>query len=107
MDTGILSVLLHLDPHQFHGLDTISTVAFIWNFLLFLALATASLFHIVFYPSFVRTQTPTSLDELCYTAAPIVVFFTLVAHVILTCSEAWGYGFMMLAYVLWWSGCGV
>jgi tellurite resistance protein TehA-like permease len=36
--------------------------------------------------------------------ATIIAYFTTVAQVALACSVAWGYGFTVLAYVLWWIG---
>lgn len=104
MDTGIISIIMKLNPYRFHGLNVLATIMFVWNLILFTLLSVLGLARLGFFTTHVRTKMSSTLDELCYNGAPAIAYFTLVAHVSLTCSEAWGYGFTILAYVLWWSG---
>lgn len=104
MDTGILSILLKLTPYRFTGLNILATVMFIWNLLLFLSFVVLGLLRLATFTTHVRHKMASTLDELCYNGAPAIAYFTLVAQVSLTCSQAWGHGFTILAYVLWWIG---
>lgn len=101
MDTGILSIIMNLLPWQFKGLGHLATIMFVWNLMLFSAFTIISLMRLVTHASHVKSETSSSVEEMCYLAAPAIAYLTLVSQVSLTCSTAWGYGLTVLAYVLW------
>ena len=104
MDTGILSIIMHILPWQFNGLGILSTVMFVWNTVLFCVFSLISLVRIFKYPRHVQQESVSSIDEMSYLGAPAIAYLTLASQVILTCSTAWGYGLSVFAYVLWWIG---
>lgn len=104
MDTGVISIIMNLLPWQFKGLDILSTIMFAWNIVLFACFTFFSVARLLKYRKHVASETLNSVEEMSYLAAPAIAYLTLVAQVSLTCSTAWGYGFSILAYVLWWIG---
>jgi tellurite resistance protein TehA-like permease len=104
MDTGILSIIMHLLPWQFGGLGILAAIMFVWNLVLFSVFTFISLLRLFKYQGHVKKESISSVEQMSYLAAPSIAFLTLVTQVSLTCSTAWGYGFTVLAYVLWWIG---
>ena len=104
MDTGILSIIMNLLPWQFRGLGVLATIMFVFNIVLFTVFALISLLRLAKFPRHVKMQTLTHEEELSFLGAPAIAYLTLVAQVTLTCSTAWGYGWTVFAYVLWWIG---
>lgn len=104
MDTGIISIIMHILPWQFRGLGIISTIMFVFNLVIFVTFAILALVRLFTFPKHVKTETINVLEELSYLGAPAIAYLTLVAQVSLTCSEAWGFRLTVLAYVLWWIG---
>lgn len=41
-------------------------------------------------------------EEIALQACPAIAWITITIQLQLTCAESWGYGFTILAYVLWW-----
>lgn len=104
MDTGILSIILHLLPYHFTAQGILSTILFIFNLVLFVSFTLLSILRLLRYRRHVRSQTFSSIEELSYLGAPATAYLTLVAQVSLICSTAWGYPWTIVAYVLWWLG---
>jgi tellurite resistance protein TehA-like permease len=104
MDTGILSIIMHLLPWQFRGLGILSTIMFVLNLILFTAFSLLAIPRLLTFPSHLKRETLNQLEEISYQGAPAISYLTLVAQVVLTCSTAWGFRLTILAYVLWWIG---
>ncbi|KAF1941803.1 hypothetical protein EJ02DRAFT_454793 [Clathrospora elynae] len=77
---------------------------FTFNILLFALFSLLSILRLLKHASHIRAQILSNTDELCYLAAPAIAYLTIVAQVSLTCSQAWGYSWTIVAYVLWWIG---
>ena len=104
MDTGVLSILLHNLPYHFSGIGVLSTIMFVLNLVLWSLFSILFITRCVIFPKETRRHIFDDAEEIALLAAPTIGFQTLVAQVVLTCSESWGYRFMMLGYVLWWIG---
>ncbi len=104
MDTGVLSIIMHQLPGQFSGLPVLSTVMFVLNLVLFIAISSIWLLRWILYPSETFHAVFNDTEEVALLACPTIAYFTLVGQVALTCSNSWGHGFTILAYVLWWIG---
>lgn len=104
MDTGILSIILHLLPYQFRGLGILSTIMFTFNVGLFAIFSCIGLARLFLFTEHARNQAISMIEETSYLAAPCVAYLTLVGQVSLTCSTAWGHGWTIAAYVFWWIG---
>ena len=104
MDTGILSIALHQLPYRFRGLGILSTIMFVLNLVLYILFITMYLLRWFYYPSQTLEHTVEDAEELALLATPAISYLTLIAQVALTCSQQWGYGFTIVAYVLWWIG---
>jgi tellurite resistance protein TehA-like permease len=104
MDTGILSIILHLLPWHFSGQGVLSTLLFAFNIFLFALFTIICLARLFIHPRYVHRTTLSSEEELSFLGAPAIAYLTLVAQVSLTCSAAWGYGWSVAAYALWWIG---
>jgi tellurite resistance protein TehA-like permease len=95
---------MNLLPWQFDGLGILATIMFVWNLVLFSLFTSIGVMRLLKYSSHTKKEIVSSMEETSYLAAPAIAFLALVAQVSLTCSTAWGYGFTVLAYVLWWIG---
>jgi tellurite resistance protein TehA-like permease len=104
MDTGILSIIMHLLPWQFRGLGILSTIMFVFNLVLFTTFSLLAITRLLTFPSHVKRESLNQIEEISYQGAPAIAYLTLVAQVALTCSTAWGFRLTVLAYVLWWIG---
>lgn len=102
MDTGILSIIMHLLPWQFRGLGILSTIMFVLNLILVTAFSLLAITRLLTFPSHVKRETLNQFEEISYQGAPAISYLTLVAQVALICSTAWGFRLTILAYVLWW-----
>lgn len=102
MDTGIISIIMHILPWQFSGLGIISTIMFVFNLVLFVTFTLLAIARLFMFPRHVKSQTLNQVEEISYQGAPAIAYLTLVAQVSLTCSDAWGFRLTVLAYVLWW-----
>ncbi|KAK5110997.1 hypothetical protein LTR62_005372 [Meristemomyces frigidus] len=109
MNTGILSMLMHQLPYQFHGLDILSTIMFVFNLFLFTLFFAILLLRIILYPKAIASALTSDLTELSLTGAVPIAWFTLLAQVGITVSTAsWGGGpFFVVACVMFWIGTTV
>lgn len=98
MDTGIISILLHQLPYQFHALKIISNVVSLLDLTLFI------LFLIIFLVRIFRQlghdlrSFATNPQELGGLACPVAAF-TIAS---ITTGKAWGNDWAVFSYVLWW-----
>jgi len=102
MDTGIIAILLHQLPYQFRGLSIISTVIYILNLSLFVVLLGIFTARLILYPRQAFHKFGTVIDELASLACPVVAFLTIVGMTAMTTGQAWGHGWAIFGYVLWW-----
>ncbi|KAK0272868.1 hypothetical protein LTR91_001243 [Friedmanniomyces endolithicus] len=106
MNTGILSILMHQLPYQFRGLGVLSTIMFVFNIVLFVTFFTILVLRIILYPKAFRQSVTSDFTECVMMSAPVIAWFTIVAQIGLTVSQAtWGgHAWFLVAYVSWWLG---
>ena len=102
MDTGIIAILLHQLPYQFAGLKIISTVVYLMNLAIFVGLMCLFVIHLSRHPQYAVHRYGTQIDDLAALTCPVVAYLTLVGMTAITTGQAWGYGWAILGYVLWW-----
>ncbi|KAI7380533.1 hypothetical protein KC367_g5484 [Hortaea werneckii] len=109
MNTGIISILMHQLPYQFYGLGILSTIMFVFNLVLFIVFFILLLLRCIMYPQSLVKTCSTDISELSLVGTLPIAWFTLVAQVGLTVSNAsWGgQAFFIVALVMWWIGTAV
>lgn len=101
MDTGIISILLHQLPYQFHALKIISDVVSLLDltlFILFLIIFLVRIFRQLRHALHSFATTPEELGGL---ACPVAAFTILVGIISIT-GQAWGNGWAVFSYTLLW-----
>ena len=102
MDTGVLSVILHQWPYPHHWLRVCSTIMFIANLCLFVFFGSIYLLRWTYFRRSTFMRTSSDAEEIALQACPAITWLTLTMQVQLTCAQSWGYGFTILAFVMWW-----
>jgi tellurite resistance protein TehA-like permease len=101
MGTGIVSTLLHTLPYQFNGLQYISTIIFVLNIVVFAVILATSILRYILYPRFFLLMLNHPIQSLFLGTFPIA-FATLVNLTVLIAVPAFGYSFVIVAWVMWW-----
>ncbi|TKA31064.1 hypothetical protein B0A50_02032 [Salinomyces thailandicus] len=106
MNTGILSILMHQLPYQFNGLGILSTIMFVFNLVLFSVFFIMMLLRCILYPRSLIKACASNITELSLIGCLPIAWYTLLAQVGLTVSNAsWGgEPFFIVAVVMWWIG---
>jgi tellurite resistance protein TehA-like permease len=104
MDTGVLSLILHGFPYPSHWTRVCSTIMFVMDVVIFLILGTVYLTRWIIFRKYTYYHTRRDSEEIALQACPCIQWLTITVQVQLTCGESWGYGFTILAYVMWWIG---
>ena len=104
MDTGVLSIILHNFPYPSHWTRVCSTIMFVLDVVLFLVFGTIYLTRWIKFHSFTYRTVSHDSEEIALQACPAIQWLTITIQVQLTCAESWGYGFTILAFVMWWIG---
>jgi tellurite resistance protein TehA-like permease len=103
MSTGVVSTLLHQIPYHARWLDILSYIFFALNVALFLLFTFISALRYTIWPgpkliSVVMHHPHQSL----FVATYPISLATITNMVILVCIPAWGKGWAIFAWVLWW-----
>ena len=104
MNIGLIALLTHTCPYQFHGLYIISTILYVTALTLFVLFCIIMGLRFALYFKQAVTEISTDVQELCFTACmPIswMVLTTLTA-VIVSNAHWGGHAFTIVAYVMWW-----
>jgi tellurite resistance protein TehA-like permease len=101
MGTGIVSVLLHTLPYQFDGLQYISTIIFVLNIVLFAVIFAVSMLRYILYPRLFPLMLNHPIQSLFLGTFPIA-FATLIISTVFIAVPAFGYSFVIIAWVMWW-----
>lgn len=106
MNAGIIGILTHQLQYQFSGLQVISTVAFLIDFVLFIIFSLIFLARFAIHGRQAYQEITSNVPELALTACWPIAWLTLVSFVSLIVSQAsWGaHAFTIVAYVMWWIG---
>lgn len=106
MNLGIIAILMHQFPYQFHGLPVLSTIAFLVDFVLFIVVSVLLLLRFAMFRGQAYDELTDDVGALGLLACWPIAWETLVAFITLTVSEAhWGgHAFTIVAYVMWWIG---
>jgi tellurite resistance protein TehA-like permease len=102
MATGLIAILLHQLPYQFHGLRVISTVVYLLNLILFILFLLIFAVRIFRHPRHALHMFGSKADELSGLACPVTAFIIIVGMTALIPGQAWGHGWTTFSYVLWW-----
>lgn len=101
MSTGVLAILLHQLPYNGHGLQIISIILFVLNLTLFLLFTAISCLRYTLYPELFPAVLRHPHQSLFLATFPVGLA-TLINMTVLVCVPVWGYGLIILSWVLWW-----
>ncbi|KAI9677363.1 MAG: hypothetical protein M1822_008170 [Bathelium mastoideum] len=106
MNAGIIAIILHQFPYQFHGIGVLSTIAFMIDFTLFILFSVIFLLHFALFRRQAWRELIEDPSALGLFASWPIAWMTLVSFIALTVSQAsWGgHAFTIVAYVMWWIG---
>ena len=106
MNTGILAILMHLLPYQFHGLPVLSTIMYLIQITVFVIACSMTILRWTLYPEGAQRKAASSLDEIAFLGAAPIAFLTLAALTgIIVSNASWGgHAWSLVAYVMWWIG---
>jgi tellurite resistance protein TehA-like permease len=110
MNAGIIGVLMHQLPYQFRGLSNVlSNIAYLVDLILFAVFSVIVLLRLILYPKSTVKVSTSSAEELCYFSCIPIALLTIAELTALQVSTAFwgGHAFSLVAYVLWWIGCGM
>lgn len=105
MNAGALGLLTHQSPYQFHGLEIISTVFYVFDLTLFIVFSVIFILRFTIFRSSAYREIVSQQTELTLCACWPIAFLTLTSLTPVICSNAyWGrHAFTILGYVMWWS----
>ncbi|KAE9377020.1 C4-dicarboxylate transporter/malic acid transport protein-like protein [Stipitochalara longipes BDJ] len=101
MGTGIVSILLHNLPYNGDWLYWISVAIFALNVVLFLLFTFISIVRYTVYPEIWFAMIRHPAQSLFIGTFPMGLA-TIINMIVFVCVPAWGYGFVQLAWGLWW-----
>lgn len=106
MNTGILGILMHQLPYQFHGLPVLSTIMYLADLTFFVIICSMTILRWTLYPKAAQRKTAASIDELSFLGAAPIAFLTLTSLTGIIVSNAYwgGHAWSLVAYVMWWFG---
>lgn len=108
MNTGILALLMHTLPYQFHGLKVISTVLFVTDLVIFIICSILMSLRFLRYRWTAWAEITSDVNELCFMSCFPIAWMTLTSLTSLIVSNAYwgGHAFTVVAYVMWWISVG-
>ena len=77
MNTGILGILMHQLPYQFHGLPVLSTIMYLADLTFFVLICAMTILRWTLYPKATQRKAATSIDEVSYLSTAPIAFLTL------------------------------
>ena len=101
MSTGVVSIIFHQLPYHAHWLDILSYILFVLNIALFLLFTFISILRYTLYPEIVPAVMRHPHQSLFVATFPVGLG-TLINMIVLVCVPAWGKGWGVFAWVLWW-----
>ena len=104
MNSGILSLLIHVLPYQFNGQHQISTVLFVIDLVLFVICSILMLLRFGLYGKAAVKELALDVQELCFMGTWVISWMTLVSLTAVIVSNAYwgGKAFTIVAVVMWW-----
>jgi tellurite resistance protein TehA-like permease len=75
---------------------------FVLNLCLFLLFGCIYVIRWTYFRRSTFMRTSSDAEEIALQACPAITWLTLTMQVQLTCAQSWGYGFTILAFVMWW-----
>ena len=101
MGTGILSILLHTSPHRFKGEETIGTVLYFCNIILFLLFTVVSIMRCIMFPWVLWRLLRHPVQSLFLGTIPMALA-TIVNATIIIVVPRYGDWAVQLSWALWW-----
>lgn len=103
MNSGVIGLLLHQLPYQFHGLAIIATIFYVLDLVFFTFFSVSFILRFVMYGGTAFREIINEPPELMFCACWPIAFMTLTSLTSLFTSHAyWGHSFTIVAYVMWW-----
>lgn len=106
MNAGIIAILFHQLPYQFDGLQVLSTIAYLIEFILFIAFSLLLLTRFALYRSQAYYEITSDVSDLSLGACWVISWLTLSSLTGLIVSNSYwgGHSFTIVSYVMWWIG---
>jgi tellurite resistance protein TehA-like permease len=104
MNIGILSILIHTLPYQFHGQRVISTVLYVVDLIIFILCCTLMSLRFLKHGKTAWTEITSDVNELCFMSCFPIAWMTLTILTSTIVSNAYwgGHAFTLVSYVMWW-----
>jgi tellurite resistance protein TehA-like permease len=102
MDTGVLAIDIHQFAYPSQWTHVIATILFVLELILYIVFASIYFLRWTVYRRSTFTSTYLDPEQIALQACPAISWLTITILVHLVCSESWGYGFAILAFVMWW-----
>ncbi|OKL56090.1 hypothetical protein UA08_08779 [Talaromyces atroroseus] len=100
--TGIVAIILHQLKYQFHGLETISEIVWVYTIVLLSVFILLYMLRVCVYPRHVAAEYRTNIAETSCLASIGIALTTITQMIALTLVKQWGPSWGIVAYVFWW-----
>lgn len=101
MSTGVISIMLHQLPYNGMWLKILSDIFFVLNVLLFVLFTVISGIRYTVYPKIFPAVLRHPHQSLFLATFPVGLA-TIINMIVLVCVPAWGEGWAIFAWTLWW-----
>ncbi|KAL7807171.1 voltage-dependent anion channel [Trichoderma aethiopicum] len=103
--TGIIAVVLHQLDYQFHGLHVISYIFWLLTIVLLVSMLLVYLVRCLLFPRHVLNAVKHDLSESACLASISISYTSIIQMMVLALVQdgAWGKGWGLAAYVMWWT----
>jgi tellurite resistance protein TehA-like permease len=101
MSTGVTSILLHQLTYNGHWLRIMADIFFVLNVVLFLLFTALSVTRYALFPYLIVRVLRHPHQSLFVATFPVGLG-TIINMLVLVCVPAWGEGWAIFAWVLWW-----
>jgi tellurite resistance protein TehA-like permease len=104
MNIGILAILIHTLPYEFHGQKVIATVLYVVDIVVFVLCSTIMVLRFIKYGKTAWKEITADVNELCFMSCFPIAWMTLTILTSVIVSNAYwgGHAFTIVAYVMWW-----
>ena len=106
MSTGVLALVFKAipPPYDAHWLRIVADIFFVLNIGIFLLFVFITTIRYVLYPELLQRVVRHPHQSLFLATAPVGLA-TIINMIALVCAPAWGQGWAIFAWVLWWIDC--
>ena len=101
MSTGVTSILLRQLPYNGRWLRILATIYFVLNVALFFLFTAISVVRYTLFPDIIAKVLRHPHQSLFLATFPVGLG-TIINMIVLVCVPAWGEGWAIFAWALWW-----